>query len=442
MKRLWATLLLLCLVLPFTSCFRDDDKDVPSSEKESESESENVITEWNGLRILVVTDIHYHAEDADDDSAKVNQYGYTGNERMQMMVDNILEEHESDPLHAVLVLGDLGGNNYTVKKYLPSTDENGFDPETSVKENYYGSAADTIYQVKTEYLDQLTAAGIPVYCLPGNHDAYPAAMWRKLFGYDKDYVIEFPEQKTAILMLDLYGFDADNVFFTDGRETLSVRKSRSAENREALRDLVESAAAYDHVILCAHQHILDADALAIVNTLKNVDVFFVGDGHRVADFSRSSNVKVPTYMFGMYSYCIKEETKVQNGFGDPYVFRTEKGMYADPTKVDTRTSAYASYDYYPATEAELNDKSIKKVYMKSPAAVAPYFRWNYAIVETDNDGANARCDIIYPAVTYHGVSPKTGHLLTPHYGMFPSVNGDWTQEYVMEELFDLSKKKG
>ncbi|GAB3926388.1 hypothetical protein GCM10028827_17290 [Mucilaginibacter myungsuensis] len=46
---------------------------------------------------------------------------------------------------------------------------------------------DLLPKIKSEYFDKI---GVPVYAVPGNHDHADAALWKKVFGYDDNYVVE------------------------------------------------------------------------------------------------------------------------------------------------------------------------------------------------------------------------------------------------------------
>ena len=388
-------------------------------------------------RILFLTDIHYHVHQADNDEASVNQYGYTGNERMQIMVDAVLAEHRKKPLDMVLILGDLGGNNYTIRPYM----ENGVMSDAAA-DAYFGSDGDAIYAVRHRYLASIEAAGIPVYCLPGNHDAYSNALWERLFGYARDSVIELPDVDTAILMLDLYGLEPTNAYFTANRETLSVRSARTEEEKARLSAIMEKAKNYSRVIACAHYANFDPDTREALASCENLAYCFVGDGHDITKVESKDFPLLPIYMLGKFGYSIREDMKVHNGKGTKYVYVNESGdtpVYLKALAVDTRSHDCRDYRFRPATEAELAAIDIPKVAVIDKDEALSHFVWNYAIMELGKEKDEARMDIVFPEVTYHGISKRTGHLLTPHRGMFPSVLGDWHKPYTVECLFDEKK---
>ncbi len=389
-------------------------------------------------RILFLTDLHYHAHQAENEEASVNQYGYTGDERMQIMVDSVLIEHRKKPIDMILILGDLGGNNYTIRPYM----SDGVMAEASA-DAYFGSRDDSIYAVYHRYLTSFEKAGIPVYCLPGNHDTYPNALWERLFGYARDSIIEIPEADTAILMLDLYGLEPMNPYFTANRETLAARSARTAEEMKRLSEIMEKAKGYPRVIACAHFANFDPDTRAALSECKNLSHCFVGDGHDVYKVESKCFPLLPIYMVGKFGYSIREDMKVQNGKGTKYVYVNDCGeasVYVNAATVDTRLPDYAAYRFRAATESELAIADIPKVAVIEKEEAERHFVWNYAILELGKQKDDVRMDIVYPEVTYHGISKRTGHLLKPHGGCFPSVLGDWHMPYTVCELFDQKKQ--
>ena len=387
-----------------------------------------MIKELNGLRILFATDLHYHTHGADDDEISVNQYGYTGNERLSLFVSDVIAEHRKAPLDACIILGDMAGNNYSVKPYVERDDV----------EAFYGSEDDMLYAVKTRYLDKIEEAGVPVYCLPGNHDAYPPHLWKRLFGYEREYLIEFPEADTAILMLDLYGFPLDNAFFTKNRETIAPRSLRSDAERDSLLALLDKAKGYKHLLACGH--CVDGTAAPYLCETENLDAYLAGDWHVVMSLGVSA-AGVPTYILGKYSYTIKEELKVNNGFGVPHVYKRGDAEYLAPWKIDMRLPSYRDFCFVPATSSEMADPKIPKVSMIPVSEVREDYRWNYAVYESDAKGDRGRMTVIYPERTYYGISRKTGHLLRFHGGMFPSIAESFHSSYEERELFDFGKEE-
>lgn len=99
------------------------------------------------LRFALVSDIHYAQPDTDFAQN-------TGN-----MVKWLNEDHAKNHLDFVIVNGDLVHNR-----------------------------PDLLPEIKTKYLDKLN---VPYHTIPGNHDFADATIWKKAFGYEDKYTVEF-----------------------------------------------------------------------------------------------------------------------------------------------------------------------------------------------------------------------------------------------------------
>lgn len=139
-------------------------------------------------RFLLVSDMHYTTEETYEELKKIhpeaktcpasgNAFGRTQRQKIEKVYEDIVEEHRRSPLDAVLVLGDLSVDDYDFR-CLP--------------DNY-------CRRFKEECMDRLP---VPAYALPGNHDSYPNEMWREVFGYDREYAIEFGD--CVFLMADTF----------------------------------------------------------------------------------------------------------------------------------------------------------------------------------------------------------------------------------------------
>ena len=146
-----------------------------------------------GGRVLVISDMHYFN--------KNNNLGYSMDERIQLMVDYIMEEYNGRGLDAVLLLGDLSTDNYTLADDKQSggfkdTDNDGFIDHDNEGNTFY------MMQFIERYMEELP---MPVFALPGNHDCFTNEIWRETFGYDRQY--SFTIGTTAFLMLDTFNGD-------------------------------------------------------------------------------------------------------------------------------------------------------------------------------------------------------------------------------------------
>ena len=139
-------------------------------------------------RFLLVSDMHYTTEQTAEElklthpeartcPASGRAFGKKQSEKIAKVYDDICEEHRRSPLDAVLVLGDLSVDDYDFRR-LP--------------DNY-------CRRFKNECMDRLP---IPAYAIPGNHDSYPEALWREVFGYGRQYTLELGD--SVFIMADTF----------------------------------------------------------------------------------------------------------------------------------------------------------------------------------------------------------------------------------------------
>lgn len=139
-------------------------------------------------RFLLVSDMHYTTEETEEELKKIypdattslaagNTFGHKQREKVEKIYEDICKEHKRSPLDAVLVLGDLSLDDYDFR-CLPV--------------NY-------CKLFKEDCLDRLPTKA---FAIPGNHDSYPNKMWREVFGYDRQYTLEF--DNTVFLMADTF----------------------------------------------------------------------------------------------------------------------------------------------------------------------------------------------------------------------------------------------
>ncbi len=99
------------------------------------------------LRFAVASDGHYGQPQTDYELSYFN------------LIQWITKEHQQNHLDFVIINGDLVHDR-----------------------------PDLLTEVKDKYLAKLP---IPFYTLPGNHDFADAALWKKIFGYEDKYTLEF-----------------------------------------------------------------------------------------------------------------------------------------------------------------------------------------------------------------------------------------------------------
>ena len=177
-------------------------------------------------RVLLVSDMHYTTEEryeelkkrypeANTSVAAGDAFGHTQREKVELIYEAICAEHEKSPLDGVLVLGDLSIDDYDYR-HLP--------------DNY-------CRRFKEEVMDRLPC---PAYALAGNHDSYPDAIWREVFGYGRQFSVELGG--SVFLMADTF------------RETPAHGASGSPYTPLDVEFLEQTAAQYagKPLYLCAH----------------------------------------------------------------------------------------------------------------------------------------------------------------------------------------------
>ena len=139
-------------------------------------------------RIIVMSDPHYmtnesqaayNASHPGENAAPSagNAFGYTQTEKMSAVLGDITKFAEREKIEGVLVLGDLGTDDYGYR---------------NLSENY-------VQKFKDEVMAKFPGVS---YALPGNHDSYPNDMWKDVFGYDRQYSVKIGD--AAFIMLDTY----------------------------------------------------------------------------------------------------------------------------------------------------------------------------------------------------------------------------------------------
>ncbi len=138
-------------------------------------------------RVCITGDVHFtFLNDA---------YGWQYEDRVQLWVDFILEEHEKEPFDLIIINGDTSldyrANGGTITKYGLSTTA----------------------QFVDNYVTQLPE-GVPVIILPGNHEQYSDEVWQKLTGNGRSTTYVLGDN--LFVMPDSFGVESDPDFDTTG----------------------------------------------------------------------------------------------------------------------------------------------------------------------------------------------------------------------------------
>ena len=144
-------------------------------------------------RILLVSDVHYTTEEtrqqlrekypgANGSTANGPILGYTQKERLDFLLECINKEHDSAPLNAILMPGDLSIDDYDFR-HLP-----------------YNFCE----RFRDDYMSKFPA---PACAGPGNHDSYPNEQWHAMFGHNRQFSVVVGG--VLFLMADTYNAPAD-----------------------------------------------------------------------------------------------------------------------------------------------------------------------------------------------------------------------------------------
>lgn len=142
-------------------------------------------------RVILVSDMHYTtnmtaeelkkvAPDAIASAAAGNTFGYTQDEKIQTIVDDIDAFNKREPIEAVFVLGDLSLDDYGFRN-LPASYLEKFKKDVINKSDY------------------------DFHAIAGNHDSYPNGEWKKIMGHDRQYSVKVGD--AAFIMLDTFAPD-------------------------------------------------------------------------------------------------------------------------------------------------------------------------------------------------------------------------------------------
>ncbi len=149
-------------------------------------------TDDTELRILLTSDVHY--------TYLKEEYGPTGEERMQLWVDSIKKEHAEKPFDLIFIVGDLSLDHW---EYGGSVIEDGVS---------------TTKDFIKYYVSQLPK-DVPVYIMPGNHEQQSDEQWFEMTGNHRRGSIVLGD--TLFICPDSYGEDLDPDYNHDGTHTFA-----------------------------------------------------------------------------------------------------------------------------------------------------------------------------------------------------------------------------
>ena len=205
----------------------------------------------NTFRILFISDMHF--SDGSDN-------------RFQMMVDDINNEHNRKPLDLVVVNGDMVSNTPT--------------------KNYFGNIM--------KYFNQI---GIKVIYLKGNHDNMINSEWTEFFGNNQNLIISL--DSLNLLCVDTFNGD----LYTDSSGLYSYKESDiSDELYNKCLQFINKQDTKKNIIVCHYPN--TRTNISRLASNENVLCFFSGHVH---DYDTRTVVGEKVYESGHYSYNITPE---------------------------------------------------------------------------------------------------------------------------------------
>ena len=140
------------------------------------------------LRVMMASDLHYTTIET--------YFGWDPDTRMQHFVDSLLLEHEREPIDLLILAGDLSLDHL-------------FARGTWTK-----SKVSTTKTFMEKYASQITAAGIPIFTLAGNHEQFNEKQWEEIVGNKRYGTIEM--EGNLFILLDSYGSTLEPNYDTAG----------------------------------------------------------------------------------------------------------------------------------------------------------------------------------------------------------------------------------
>lgn len=281
------------------------------------------------FRILLMSDIHYKEN---------SQYGYQPQERLKMLIDDIMTEHKKQPIDAVLILGDL------------STDNMGAPNASST---LYG----TNY-VKKLFSDYLYKLPCPVYTLPGNHDSWNNDVWKSITGYNREYSIIFDDM--AFIMLDTFNSTSPNgagAIYKGVNTTFLNNELKKFKNKK--------------IFLFAHYFDKNNESETFKNIVKNNDniiALFCGHSHNYRTYNLGEEYgNKMLYMTGNYSYSLNGSITIYNPdttWGFRNLKLTENGIETEVIR-PSHTFLFDNINYTHTYSIEDNEIITRQIVYKN-----------------------------------------------------------------------------
>lgn len=256
-------------------------------------------------RVIILADTHYMPEEDQEgnyifnDQVQGLSLGHTQADRMKNILLDIKFFKNRQNIDSVLVLGDLGNDDYPTNKI--GVNENGTFAD--ITQNY-------VYKFKNEIMSKFQSdLGIASsWTLPGNHDSYTNSQWNEIMGYNRQYAKEIGN--AVFVMLDNYYITGEN----------GGNNSYSGVDIEWLKGQLDANTSWKGkpIFLCSHYYkyyINDStreNVIAFQNLLTDYKAkgyqfvsMFMGHVHTTADSLQNyvdAENQTPLLITGGYAY--------------------------------------------------------------------------------------------------------------------------------------------
>lgn len=274
-------------------------------------------------RVLLASDLHW---------CHLEWYGMPNRERLDRFAHNMEEEYRKDPFAALLLLGDYSLDHW----------------QWNTQGSYLKEGISNTANFARTYTKRLSANGVELRMIAGNHEQYGYEKWREITGgfERKDHLLI---GDYLFILLDTYGAHLDPRVHSDG--------TYCGVDVDAVRALMQEYPD-QKVILCAHHFAPDVESDAFKVLMREeprVLCLFSGHVHksRVVTLKEEFGEKKLLYT-GHYSYSSEKEDPLRCPCGYREVILSDAGIssrYITPEntyvlKDRTVTVPYGSIDEF------------------------------------------------------------------------------------------------
>ncbi len=205
-----------------------------------------------GYRVMILSDTHYYTTS----NIKEDNLGISRAKKKEFLMGQIRKEIDGRGLDAILVLGDLATDNWTV-----GLEDAKSDAEMYTKNTYY---AKTLYDDCFKPFEN----ELGIYVLAGNHDSFLNEKWKEMFGTDRQF--SFKIGNMAFIMLDTFSNQGSNSK-GNGTSYVGIDKTWLASEMAKYRDC--------KVIVCSHYFGSMKELKELSDRYSNIIGFFHGHTH-------------------------------------------------------------------------------------------------------------------------------------------------------------------